>query len=342
MKKGISLLLSILFLLSCAACGAKEEPPEVEAPKEEPAILNPLTGLPLHDPASLSRRPVAVMLNNIHVAMPQHGVSTADMIFEYNVESEITRMIGFYQEVEKAGIIGSVRSARPYFVDTALGMDAIYVHAGGSTEAYNMMYNLDMDDIDEPDFDCFWRDEERAQTMAFEHTLMTSGQRLADYTKANGWRLEHKEGYTYPVTFVADGTPKNGTPATDIAVTFSGYKTGTFTYDPDTMLYRIGQYDAPYIDGNTAKQVGVTNLLVLRTSVTNSGDSKGHMDIVTTGSGEGTFFCGGKAIDMQWHKEAQDDPFTFTLPDGSDLPLGAGRTYVCVVDNDAPVRISGE
>ena len=341
MKKRFLILFSLLLMLLCTSCGANGNKEDVPAPKaEEAVVLNPLSGLPLHDETAVSRRPAAVMLNNIHLAMPQHGVSAADIIFEYNVEGDITRMIGFFQEVEKAGMIGSVRSARPYFIDTALGMDAIYVHAGGSTEAYDMMYELDMDDIDEPDFDCFWRDEERAQTMAFEHTLMTSGQRIFDYTKNNGWRLEHEPGYTYPVTFVEDGTPAAGTPATDISVTFSSYKTGTFTYDPETGLYMVGQYGDAYIDGNTAKQVGVTNLLVLRTSVVNSGDSKGHMIIDVQGSGEGTFFCGGKSTEIEWHKENQDDPFTFTMPDGSDLSLGAGHTYVCVVDYAAPVAVS--
>lgn len=336
MKKWMFLLFACLLLFSCTACGQQksENTPQGTAP------ANPLTGLPLHDAASVHRRPVAVMLNNLHLAMPQHGVSAADIIYEYNVEGDITRMIGFFQEPETVDTIGSVRSARPCFVETALGMDAIYVHAGGSKEAYQMLSRLEVDDIDEPDADCFWRDKERAKTMAFEHTLMTSGQQVWDYVTSNGWRTEHKDGYRYPLVFAEDGTPQHGIAATEVSVEFSPYKTGTFTYHPDSKLYQIGQYGGDYIDGNTGEQVGVTNLLVLRTSVVNSGDKAGHMNIDIQGSGEGTFFCGGKATDIQWHKEAANDPFTYTLPDGSALPLGRGRTYVCVVDNSARVQVS--
>lgn len=348
MKKMFSLLLTLAMLCICAGCGAhqsnsgetKDSDASLDSIPEEKPVPNPLTGEPLRDPAAVNNRPVGVMLNNIHYAMPQHGVSDADIIFEYNAEGGITRMLAFYQEIGTKSTIGSVRSARPYFVETVMGMDAIYVHAGGSDEAMNMIYRYDIDDIDEGAFDCFWRDEKRAETMNYEHTLMTKGSLIQDYISTNGWRLQHEEGYHYPVTFVEDGTPLDGTAATDISVEFSNYKTGTFTYDPAAKLYKIGQYDTAYVDGNTGEQVGVTNLLILRTSVYNSGDSAGHMVIDVSGSGDGVYICGGKAMDMQWHKENMDDPFTYTTTDGTPISLGIGKTYVCVVGNDAYVSIT--
>ncbi len=344
MKKLLTLLLTLALLLLCASCGHSDQPQNSDTPvdpiPEEQPVPNPLTGEPLSDPDAVNNRPVAVMLNNIHFAMPQHGVSDADIIFEYNVEGGITRMIGLFQEIDTKDTIGSVRSARPCFLETAMGMDAIYVHAGGSDEAMNMIYRYDIDDIDENDFECFWRDEKRMETMNYEHTLMTKGSLLSDYIKANGWRLQHREDYHYPVSFVEDGTPLNGTEATDISVKFSNYKTGTFTYDPATKLYMIGQYDDAYIDGNTDQQVGVTNLLILRTSVYNSGDSSGHMVIDVQGSDEGVYICGGKATDIQWHKEDIHDPFTYTTTDGTPLSLGIGKTYVCVVGYDSYVSIT--
>lgn len=344
MKKIITLLLALAMVLVCAGCGGEKkeelkEDPEPTPQKEEQYVANPLTGEPLEDPASVNNRPFGIMLNNIHVAMPQHGVSDADMIFEYNAEGGITRMVGFFQEVGSVGTIGSVRSARPYFVETVLGMDAIYVHAGGSTKANSMLQQYGVDDITEGDFDCFWRDEERAKTMAFEHTLMTSGSRLKDYTADNGWRLKHEDSYQYPVTFAEDGTPAGGTNATDISVEFSSYKTGTFTYDPASKLYMIGQYDGPYIDGNTNEQVGITNLLILRASTSLIPDTP-CLDIDISGSGDGIYICGGKAIDIQWHKEDVYDPFSYTTTDGSSFPFGIGKTYVCVVEPSAPVSVS--
>ena len=346
MKKAICCIMSLFLLLTLISCGQKQTDPEPEDPIEpivepepEPEpVLNPLTGLPLKNEKNVNNRPVAVMLNNIHYAMPQHGVSRADMIFEFNVEGGITRMVGFYQDVSQVGTIGSVRSARPCFVETVLGMDAIYAHAGGSSEALNMIYRLGINEMDTTP-DVFWRDAKRAETMDYEHTLMTSGENLAGYIKEQGWRTQHEADYEYPITYVEDATPADGTPANHVSVRFSNYKTGTFDYDASAHKYKIGQYDAPYIDGNTGQQVAVTNLLVLRTTVYCSGDKKGHMVIDLQGSGSGTFFCGGKATDITWQKENMSDPFTYYHTDGTPLSLGVGHTYVCVVANDAAVNV---
>ena len=299
-----------------------------------PVYVNPLTGEEIDDPALINRRPVAVMLNNHYEAMPQHGVSQADMIFEYNVEGGITRMIGFFFDPSKVGVIGSIRSARACFVETALGMDAIYFHCGGSQEAYDMMANLGMDHIND-NGNVYYRDYARYETRAWEHTLMTTGDSIANFLDSSGFRRDHYADYTYPIQYVEDGTPKNGETADHVYVAFSNYKTGEFDYDADTGLYMINQYGAPYIDGNTYEQVGVTNLLVLRTTVYNSGDSKGHMVIDLQGSDGGMYFCGGKCEEITWEKDSMYYPFTYYHADGTPLDLQVGHTYVCVIAHDA-------
>ena len=74
-------------------------------------------------------RPYAVMINNINVARPlQSGLQDAYIIYEIIVEGGITRYMALFldQDTER---IGSIRSARHYFLDYALENDAIYVHA---------------------------------------------------------------------------------------------------------------------------------------------------------------------------------------------------------------------
>ena len=368
-KRVLCFVLTVLTLLSCCACGNKgQDAPKEEAPAEtvdpepkpkpipkpipepepEPeVIVNPLTGEPLEDPSLANRRPVAVMLNNIHYAMPQHGVSEADMIFEYNVEGAITRMVALYQDPSKVGTIGSVRSARACFIETILGMDAIYVHAGGSAEAKRMLRELSVDHISEGASEVFWRDAERRKTMAIEHTLMTSGENILNYIEKSSFRRDHNEDYVYPITYVENATPANGEDASHVVVHFSHYKVGYFDYDPETGLYMISQYFNtlgtvdPYIDGNTKEQTGVPNLLVLRTNVANSGDSKGHMNITVNGSNSGVYFCGGKAEPITWHKDDRYEPFTFYHADGTPLSLQVGHTYVCVIDVNAKLTYNG-
>ena len=94
-------------------------------------------------------RPVAIMLNNLKKALPQLGVSQADLIYELPAEGGITRMMAVFQSVEGVGDLGSVRSARDYYVSLARGHDAVFLHAGGSPQAYSAIKNMGVTALDE-------------------------------------------------------------------------------------------------------------------------------------------------------------------------------------------------
>ena len=92
---------------------------------------NELTGLPI-DEEYVNKRPIRVMINNLEGAQPLLGVSDADLIYECPVEGGITRLLAIFKNPKGIQKIGSVRSARPYFINIAQGLDAIYMHIGGS------------------------------------------------------------------------------------------------------------------------------------------------------------------------------------------------------------------
>jgi hypothetical protein len=337
MRKMLCVLLAMVMAFGLFGCGSKKSEPDPK-PAEEPVAQitpNPLTGEALADPATVNNRPVAVMLNNLYQALPQAGNSEADIIYEFIVEGGITRLCAIYQDVSDVKEIGPVRSARQCFLETAMGLDAIYAHAGGSSEADANIAAWGVDDLDGcgAEGDYFWRDQDRWNRAGMEHSLMTSGENLMNYISSSGIRTTHEAGYTYPLTFTEDGTPVNGTAATKVTVQFSSYKTNVFTYDSVSKLYMIEGFDEPYIDATTNQQVGVTNVLVLKTSVVNSGDASGHMNVDLTGSGEGTYFCGGQATDIIWTKNDTDEPFSYTLADGSAFSMGIGKTYVCMISD---------
>ena len=92
------------------------------------------------------------------------------------------------------------------------------------------------------------------------------------------------------------------------------------------------------MDGNDSTQLSVTNILVLRTRVSMiPGDGYGRRDIVTLGSGSGYFICGGKYIEIEWSREDNSSQYIYTLEDGSELVLGQGQTYICLIGNDSEV-----
>lgn len=359
-KKLLIIFLALWIALSATACGAEkpqeepntklpENPPPAEEPIEQPeptpepepyvpAGTNPLTGEPM-EPEYENDRPVAVMLNNLKAAQPQLGVSLADIIYEIPAEGGITRMLGVYQTLEGVGNLGSIRSTRSYYLEAALGHDALLVHAGGSPQAYQDIANWDIDNMDGvqggSDAKIFWRDAERKKTKGYEHSLLTSGQNVLEYLAGGRYRTQHQAGYAYTQTFAEDGTPVNGTSAEHIKLYYSNYKTGLFDYDAGTKHYLVSQYGGPYIDGVTGEQVEVTNVLVLDTAISViAGDTAGRLNVKMTGSGSGTYFCGGKSVPICWSKKDRNSPFTYTLEDDTPLILGQGKSYVCIIDSD--------
>ena len=72
--------------------------PTVPTTAPELNYTHPLTGEAIAEP--MLSRPIAVMLNNINVAMPQHGVSQADILYEVLAEGGIARCMGIFTNIE--------------------------------------------------------------------------------------------------------------------------------------------------------------------------------------------------------------------------------------------------
>lgn len=324
-----------------------EEPSPSPSPSEEPPVeltySNPLTGLPMEQDTA-NQKPVAIMLNNIKAAMPQQGNSQADIIYEVLAEGGITRMLGIYHDVSDLGIVGSVRSARLYYWDLALGHDAIFVHAGGSPEFYDTKDARGLSTIDGVNgyyayatTGLFWRDRERIEGKyyAYEHSLITSGEKLTEILTKRGEFGAHREGFVYPMSYTATATPAGGENCTTVIVPFSNSKSTTFRYDRNTRLYMAEQYSGAMIDGNDGSQIAVSNVIVLKTSCTVVDDA-GRMN-VDLSSGEGWFACGGKVVSITWKKGAYDQPLRYYTADGKPLVLEQGKSYVCIIPSNRDI-----
>lgn len=353
MKKLTLLILSLLLLLSACSPtlnGDISEPPSVEtsSPKPEPTpeptpepIRNPLSGEAISQDIS-SKRPYAIMINNISVAQPHCGVSGADIIYEVLAEAEITRMLAIYSDIENVGAIGSMRSSRPYYIDIAMSYDAIYVHAGGSEQAYSDISSKGVNNIDGVrgayGAEIFYRDPTRQQH-GTEHSLFTTSDKLLEYTPKLGYASEHDSSYNYGLLFTDEvKMGDSASVASSVNVSFSGLKNTDFTFHPDTGLYTGAQFGSDYIDGNTGEAVNFKNLLVLYAD-TQIVDDYGRRSVNLVGTGEGHFVCGGLTIPIYWTRSGAGAPFIYAREDGSELELGVGKTYIAVVPTGSTVTI---
>ena len=176
------------------------------------------------------------MVENSPSARPQWGLSTPDVVIEGVVEGGITRMMWLYADVNDIPKVGPTRSARHDYVELAEGFDAIYVHFGGSTYAYNTIKNDKVDDIDGMyDGKYFARDKSR--NVASEHTAYTTGENLYDAINTMKIRTEAKDGYTSPFTFASEKRTLPGGACSSVLTVFSNSYKHTFKYNAEDGLY---------------------------------------------------------------------------------------------------------
>ncbi len=318
----------------------------------KPAFTDPLTGLAAEK--DLSRiRPVAIMINNIEQAMPQVGISEADVLYECLAEGGVTRLLMVTRDYASLGTVGSIRSSREYYIDFALNHDAVYVHAGGSETAYSQIYSRAIDHLDGVRADArtgknvsttvFYRDPDRLKKYAYEHTLVTTGERIVKGIEAMGYSPSLKSGFEEPVKPVDWGwsVSLNGESATHIKVPYRSNRVSEYEYDAATGRYKRFQYThEEHIDGATGEQLTFENIFVLNLPHRNTGDSYGHLEVTTAGEGDGWYITGGKRIAIKWSKPSQDEPMTLTDLEGNPIIVNQGKTVINIADNGVYSAVS--
>jgi len=163
-------------------------------------VVNPgeITTLPevKEKESPFGSRPLAIMVENSEGARPQSGLDKANIIYEVLAEGGITRFLAIYYD-QDAEEVGPIRSARPYFVSKSLEHQAVYIHVGGSEEAYNFIKEENIDDINEfVDFEPFWRSTDREPP----HNLYTSTSKLRKESNKLGYiEMIKKQEYQFEI-----------------------------------------------------------------------------------------------------------------------------------------------
>ncbi len=351
MKKIFALVLSALLCFCfLAGCGDKGGTSSVLTQSEQ-GIVSPentnkeyardaLTGEYTLSLDAKNKRPVAIMINNIKVSLPQRGISQASIIYEALAEGGITRLMAVFPDVNKIPDVGSVRSARHYYLSFANAHDATFVHFGGSKYVLDYIKNNGVKTINFLSSQGSYRDKNRVGKIPYEHTAFTSGDRLVKALKSKNISLDGKINDAYKF---GDNSKLmvSGSGATDITVPFSSYTKATFTYNKESGKYEKGQFGAAHIDESTGKALEFTNVFILQTEISlMNANSKANYIDVKLNSGSGYYACGGKIIPISWSKGGINNEFKYYTTDGKELTVKEGKSYVGVVKNSTDISYS--
>lgn len=327
-----------------ATTEATTEPTTVPTTEAPVMYRHPLTGQWLEEP--MTTRPVAIVTNNYKAAQPVLGISHADIVFESITESvgEATRMLAIYTDLIFPDQLGTIRSARTYFVSLARVFNAPLVHHGGSSYALSDISSLKYPHFEVPESVYGYRDQARKSSgYSSEHTLVTEGNMLLEGLKKNNIDLTAPADAYYGFDF-ADDVDLDGETANTITVQFysTSGKYTTMNYDKNEGVYygtqKWANKQTSIADGNSGDLVPFKNILILNANTRSiAGVSNRYIDL--TGEGTGYFACNGEYVPIQWSRENGSDPFTLTTEDGNPITFGVGKTYVIVRPTRSPDAI---
>ncbi len=338
MKKILSIFLIIAVLCVFAGCNesgsassqiAENDTSSIASVNNESKNKNPLTGESNLADSAVNKRPLAVMINNIKISLPQRGIGDADMYYEVLVEGGITRIMAMFSDINNIKDLGSIRSARSYFVELAASHNAIFSHCGGSDAAYSTIKQKNIDNIDFIKGGMY-RDQERLnKRIPTEHTAFTNLKLINSSLSAYKYETSAKINDFYRF---GDNSKQleNAETAANITAPFSSGAKSTFTYDSASGLYKKGQFGGDHIDGATGEVLTVKNVFILKTEITNTGDYKNHINVDLT-SGEGYYACDGKIIPIKWQKNGFDKQLKYYTMDNNELYVAEGKSWVCII-----------
>lgn len=308
-----------------------------KAPSTEPANVNLLTGLPTLTDGAIGKRPVAVMVNNVDAALPQYGISAADLIFELPVEYDLTRLMAVYGDYTQIPEVCSIRSCRYYYPILAVGFDAIYVNWGmNESVARPTVNSMDIDQYDGDEYglgDCFGRDKARYESgYAWEHTGVFHGPNFPSVLEKDKVRTDLKEdktGTAFNFVEMDKNSAPNGEDAQKVRVDF-GANYSVFTYDEENHEYLKNFKDSPHMDGISKEQLKFENVIVLETEIKPyPGDEViKYVDWEGGKNAKGYYISEGKMVPITWSKAGMYDPLKFFDANGNELQLNRGKSYI--------------
>lgn len=308
-----------------------------EAPSTEPANVNLLTGLPTLTDGAVGKRPVAVMVNNVDAALPQYGISAADLIFELPVEYDLTRLMAVYGDYTQIPEVCSIRSCRYYYPILAVGFDAIYVNWGmNESVARPTVNSMDIDQYDGDEYglgDCFGRDKARYESgYAWEHTGVFHGPNFPSVLEKDKVRTDLKEdktGTAFNFVEMDKNAAPNGEDTQKVRVDF-GANYSVFTYDEENHEYLKNFKDSPHMDGISKEQLKFENVIVLETEIKPyPGDEViKYVDWEGGENAKGYYISEGKMVPITWSKAGMYDPLQFFDANGNELQLNRGKSYI--------------
>lgn len=314
-------------------------PPEGMGPSEFPADVDPLTGLKVSDPSLLNRRPIMIKIENLpRTGRPQHGLSNADMVFEYYSEQGTTRFAALYYGQDSAEV-RPIRSARMVDITLMRAYKPVLLYGSASYQVRDRL-GPEFGDrlILESAGSCpaICRGSEKGNSYLVSDTSAVRGlleKRGVDNSRQN------LNGMFFKLE-----PPTDAQPGEQVFVRFSGAIYNRWDYDAASGKY-LRSSDAAndlsgsnpvyeqLTDANTKQPIAFDNVLVLFARYTDI-DPRPEVEIMEVnlqGAGPAYLARDGKVVPARWQRLAETDIISLVDDNGNPVAFKPGQTWVEVL-----------
>lgn len=352
-----------LSLVGCS--GADAEPTPTMTPKPTPTPTPsadtrprwPLTGMLLKDTDQAHHAAVAVKVPDNEGEHPQVGINDADIVFvevdgypDASGYSGTRLMPVFHSTMAEAA--APVRSQRPTDAPLLAPITAVMGSTGGSGWVLNYIGEFSDSIVNEDTYvnmkgtGAYSIDYSRVRTIAgtkyYDRAVVCNPKKLGRVSKA--FPTGPQVPYFPFATSVDTPSTTGGKKAKTVAVPWKGddyFMTYTWDSGSGTYLRSMPWGEHVLADGS---RVTTDNILIVQCRqytdklASGSGGAEPIHDVINT-TGSFLYAAGGTYVTGSWTKGAVDEPFEFTLTDGSPLLMTPGRTFVELAADDATITI---
>ena len=348
---GMALILS-LMMLSASASGLipgtiKRNIKLPNNVAENPIIAgeSPTTGLPTQNTRYV---PILVQIDNNLAAIPQWGISRADIIYEMILTGQgDTRLTALFSD-QYPSEVGPVRSGRVMHADLREGWDALIVFFGAQEDpGSNLREALSQYRVNSkglaadghankfnvPGDEYFLR----VKYHFAPHNVTAYIQKFHDLMLSSGYQF-----VPHPFLF-SDDLNYTGVSANEVTVVHRGNKdtSSTFIYDPEYKGYQRYTQLGAYMDYlNPAENIYFNNVIIQRSKLSWNNSSTAPLFNEIVGSGAADIFVGGQYVAGAWSRSSIKDRTVFYDQSGNELKLQRGKSWIIVSDEKTDVVIN--
>ncbi|MGA7878787.1 MAG: DUF3048 domain-containing protein [Desulfoferrobacter sp.] len=315
-----------------------------------------------------TRRPVAIMLDNVPNAFPQRGLAQAAIVFQAQVEGLCTRLMAVYSN-ELPSQAGPLRSARPYFMDWAGEFQPFFVHCGASPQARLQMENPN----NLIGTELRYRIDEGATTPVpiknavaarFDltrkrpHFVFVLPRAIFEQLEDLSLMLPAKlrsEGRHQPADLVhcdseskqiwRGGIAQRESPSppreVEVRLQIKAILGERFIWNQASKGFRrVALNGNQVIAGSEVPGLLIRNLIVLETlAAPIPDDPRGRMQIQSCGEGPGYIWRSGPKINLTWRKHQPDKPLELFDERNEKIRLRPGLTWIHFLGPDGKIQV---